>query len=299
MSAPATWRARPEQGTVLGIRFVAALLRAVGRPAAVAFVGLLSVYYTLLDGRVRRASRAYLKRVGLPAGLRSVVAHVFTFARVALDRVLFLTGRTARLEVHVQGAHLMTGIRATKRGCLMLGSHVGSFEAMGALATTDGVRLAVLVYTRNAQRIQRVLGELAPSPDFQVFALDPTRPTTMLDVKAFVDGGGMVALLADRVTDSEARAAEVTFLGGRALLPTGPYLLAHMLACPVYTFAALFSPPNRYDIHCEPFADKVVLPRETRAEEAQRLAQQYAEQLERYVALAPYNWFNFFEFWQG
>jgi len=169
---------------------------------------------------------------------------------------------------------------------------------MRALAAADGVRLAVLVDFRNARRINRVLKELASEPGVEVIELDPSRPTSMLDVKAFVDRGGLVALLADRLPDGETRVAHANFLGARAAFPAGPFLLAHMLACPVYTFAALFSPPNRYDVHCELFADRVLLPRATRAEAIGMYAQQYATRLENYVAMGPYNWFNFYDFWR-
>jgi predicted LPLAT superfamily acyltransferase len=301
VNARAGWRAVPERGTVIGIKFVAALCRLVGRRAAVAFVHVLSIYYALFDWRSRRASKAYLRRVGQPDTFGSVVKHFSYFARVALDRYLFLAGRLGSFDIRVPGRQTFERIQGTTtgRGTLLLGSHVGSFEAMRALATSDGVRLAVLVDFRNAQRINRVLEELSPNKGFKVIGLDPSRATSMLDVKACIDRGDVVALLVDRLAEGEARMADVDFLGAKAALPTGPFLLAHMLGCPVYTFAALFSPPNRYEIHCDPFADRVTLPRATRAEAAQAYAQDYAAQLERYVAMAPYNWFNFFDFWRS
>jgi predicted LPLAT superfamily acyltransferase len=121
----------------------------------------------------------------------------------------------------------------------------------------------------------------------------------MLDVKACIDRGELVALLGDRPGVREERVAEVTFLGAIARLPTGPYLLAHMLSCPVYMVAGLFTPPNRYDLYCEPFAESVHLPRQTRAKAAAEHAQKYAEMLETYARKAPYNWFNFFDFWRA
>jgi predicted LPLAT superfamily acyltransferase len=72
-----------------------------------------------------------------------------------------------------------------------------------------------------------------------------------------------------------------------------------MLACPVYVVAGLFTAPNRYDLYCEPFAESVRLPRQTRAVVAAELAQKYAQMLETYARKAPYNWFNFFDFWRS
>ena len=54
---------------------------------------------------------------------------------------------------------------------------------------------------------------------------------------------------------------------------------------------------NRYDIYFEHFADEITLDRDHRAEEIQPWMQRYAERLEHYARLAPYNWFNFYSFW--
>ena len=40
-----------------------------------------------------------------------------------------------------------------------------------------------------------------------------------------------------------------------------------------------------------------VLDRDRRPEEIQRWMQRYADRLEYYTRLAPYNWFNFYPFW--
>jgi predicted LPLAT superfamily acyltransferase len=40
------------------------------------------------------------------------------------------------------------------------------------------------------------------------------------------------------------------------------------------------------------------LDRNRRAEEIQLWAQRYADRLEHYTRVAPYNWFNFFPFWE-
>jgi predicted LPLAT superfamily acyltransferase len=294
-----TWQSAPERGSVIGIRFVVALCRLFGRRAASAFIYVLSVYYAFFDLKARRASRAYLRRAALPTTFGSVVTHFWYFGCVALDRHLFLAGRTASFEINEHGRGRFDALRrlGDGRGALVLGSHVGSFEALRALAISDGVPLSIVVDFRNARRISRVLAELAPDARVNVIGLDPARATSMLEVKACIDHGGVVGLLADRVTESVGRAVDVTFLGETAAFPSGPYRLAHLLGCPVYVFAALFSPPNRYDIHFQPFAEAISLPAESRDEASQGYAQKYASWLESCVELAPYNWFNFFEFW--
>ena len=112
-----------------------------------------------------------------------------------------------------------------------------------------------------------------------------------------IKAGEIVSTMGDRV-GAEGKSATATFFGSPARFPTGPFLLAHLLACPVYLSFGLYFEPNRYELFCEPFAEKIALPREGRDQALAALAQRYATRLEEYCRRAEYNWFNFFEFWE-
>jgi len=66
---------------------------------------------------------------------------------------------------------------------------------------------------------------------------------------------------------------------------------------PVVMFFCLYMGGNRYKEHFELFADEVTLNRGTREADLERWVRRYAERLEHYCRLAPYNWFNFYDFW--
>ncbi|HKE13758.1 MAG TPA: hypothetical protein VKB80_02750 [Kofleriaceae bacterium] len=293
------WRTIPELGTVWGIRFVVLVARVFRRRFAGWFLYLVCLYYVLLRPAVRRASRSYLRRVGLPDGAGSVVRHIHTFARVSLDRLFFLTGRWSTFEITYRGHELFLDAARSGRGALLLGAHVGSFEVMRCRGEASGVPINVIVDYSNAERINAVLRSLAPSVDTRLLSLGRDPLATMLAVRGCVEKGELVAMLGDRVAarGGADRQVSVRFLDGDALLPAGPWLLAHTLKVPVYFFAGLYTPPNRYDLHCELLAPEVKLDRRARAADVQRYAQSYASALERHVRLAPYNWFNFFELW--
>jgi predicted LPLAT superfamily acyltransferase len=75
-------------------------------------------------------------------------------------------------------------------------------------------------------------------------------------------------------------------------------MLAAALRCPVYLTFGLFREPNRYDIYCEPFAERVELPRASRDAAARAYVERFAERLEHYCRLAVDNWFNFYDYWR-
>lgn len=291
------WRHLPEAGTILGIRFVVALATLMGRTVASGFLWVLALYYALLSARARRASREYLAKVGQAPSTANVVRHLHTFARVSLDRLFFLRGRFDSFEIALHGHEHMVALHESNRGALLLGSHVGSFEVMRAMSRKTGIRVSVVVDTRSAERLGRIIEELSPDANLTVIPVDPDGVSTALRVRDALRQGHLVGILGDRRSAEDPRNVEASVLGAQALLPAGPYLLAHTLRCPVYQVFGLFSAPNRYDLYCEPFAESVALARDDREGSLRGYAQRYADALSAAAKRAPYNWFNFYDFW--
>jgi predicted LPLAT superfamily acyltransferase len=291
------WKRVPEGGTVLGLRFVAAVCNIFGRRVAGYALWWVALYYTVANEGAVLASRSFLRRAGLAGSWYQLQEHFWTFARVSLDRMLFLSGQLAPFDVHLTGhEHVMRAAKEGK-GAILLGSHLGSFEAMRAAANQYKVPLWIVADFRNAARINGVLDALSPDAGVRAIGLDAADPSSVMQIREALNQGGLVAILADRLTDRNDRALSVPFFGAAARFPAGPYILAHLVGCPVFLVFATFAAPNRYDLLCEPFAEQVRLPRQGRSEALVTLASRYADRLEAETRRAPYNWFNFYDFW--
>lgn len=310
--APArAWRKQPERGSVLGLRLLAHILDHLGREFLGFVLWPVCVYFALFAKSARSASEAYLQRMGLPSGFFAVVRHLWMFARVSVDRMLFLAGQTDQFEFHTHGHETMAALAQDSkdgRGALLLGAHLGSFEAMRALAAQYDYPVAIVADFGNARRINGIFAELNPNVQIDLIEREPGNGTWMLEVKHRTDHGRLVAFLSDRTaetTDHRAqassypRAIECDFLGGRASFPTGAFIMAHVAKCPVYLVFAVFDGHRRYDAYCELLADRVELPRNERSAALTRYVQAYADRLAVHVKLAPWNWFNFFDFWNS
>jgi predicted LPLAT superfamily acyltransferase len=288
---------------VAGIRLVAWLLRTLGLGVTAFAMRAVAWYFVAFAHKARRASRVYLSRVGQAPSLVNVHRHMWMFAQVALHRILFLTTEQLPFQMHLHGHEEFVAVARrgaqTGRGALMIGAHLGSFEAMRALAVQYSVPLTVLVDFRNAEKFNRVVARLRPpgAPEVRMLQINEDDASAVLGARDCIERGELVALLGDRVTANPARNVEADFLGAQARWPTGPYLLAHLLDCPVFLVSALFTPPLRYDVHCVPFDAAVRLPRSARAQALGVYAQRYADALAAWAKSAPYNWFNFFDFW--
>lgn len=297
-AAPAerAWLHEPERGTRFGIRALLAAHRVFGRGFVVMILWVVASYYALFAGRARRASRAYLRRVIDDPGLWQVVRHIATFAECTFDRVLFAAGKFDAFTIERTGYEHLAALHRDRRGAILLGAHLGSFEALRAMGSREGLVVNVLVHFANARKITAMLAAAAPGFDARVIEIDPDAPHWVLRVGECIEAGELVAVLGDRTGLGEGTAA-VEFLGGTVSLPTGPYALAAVLRCPIYLTFGLYLGGGHYSLHCEPFAERVELPRAERVERVAALAQRYADRLAVYVRRAPYCWFNFYALW--
>lgn len=294
---PAGWLSRRERGTVLGIRAAFRCATLLGRTATRPLVLAIALWYRLFDRRAVRCSQQWLERAtGRRPGFWAVYRHLATFAQVTLDRAFLLTGRTKGLVFTRTGHDLLEQQAASGRGAVLIGAHLGSYEAMRAGGHFDALRIRIVGYFANARMINELMYELNPSWRTQVIHLGEDPIQVMASVREAVEQGEFVAMMADR-TGLGDRAVEATFFGERAAFHGGPFLIASLLRCPVYLVFGLYRAPNRYDLHCERFADRIDVPRADREGALQRWVQAYADRVEHHARTAPENWFNFFDFW--
>ena len=290
------WVSLPERGTSAPLGLIGWIAERVGRAPARLLLCPITVYFLITANTARRASYEFLKRVrGGPIHWWRALHHFYYFAATILDRVYLLRGEFDRFSITIHGKEALREQNGDGKGCVLLGSHLGSFEVLRALAVMQGgFSLKVLMDTTHNQNISRFFDGLNPTIADTVIA--PDRPDTLIRVRESLDAGAFVGMLGDRVFGAE-KTTRCDFLGAPVIFPAGPILLAAMMRCPIILFFGLYRGGNRYDIYFEHFADQIVLNRENRAEEIQRWMQCYVGRLEHYARVAPYNWFNFYSFW--
>jgi predicted LPLAT superfamily acyltransferase len=295
-SQPERWTALPERGTQASLRLIAWIAMHIGRWAARLLLYPITLYFVITARAARRTSYEYLKRMrACPAHWWHVFRHFHCFAATILDRLYLLRGEFYRFDVKLHGKEILHRRMESGKGCILLGSHLGSFEVLRALGVMQrNFPVKVLMDTTHNENITRFLDALNPVIANTVIA--PDRADTLLTVKESLDAGFFVGTLGDRVSSGD-KTTKCQFLGQPAAFPVGPIVLAAMAHCPVILFFGLYRGGNRYEIYFEHFADEITLDRDHRAKEVQFWMQRYAERLEHYARIAPYNWFNFYPFW--
>jgi len=294
---PAWLRAR-ERGSPRLLRFMIWVTLRLGRGVGRALLPPIVLYFVVFSPRPRAASRRYLERVlGRRAGLGDVFRHYHAFATTILDRVYFLSGRWGYFDVRLRGHEQLLEILERGRGCILLGSHLGSFEALRAAAVFDARRpFAMLMDNANARKVAGTFAALNPA--LAATIIEAGAPDSLVRAKERLDAGAMLGMLGDRLRAGD-RPVSAPFLGAAMRFPEGAFTAAAVLGAPVVLCFGLYRGGRRYDLHFEPFRDPLVLPRAGRAAALAAAVADYAVRLEHYARLAPYNWFNFYDVWAG
>lgn len=294
------WTTRGERGAMAAIRLIVWIALHLGRAGTRILLYPICLYFLAFSKASRHASDDYLQRVlGRTPRFGERFRHYHYFAACVLDRVYLLNNQLELFEVDAAGDDIPKAEIARDEGCFLFGAHIGSFEILRALGHQQpGLKLSLLMYEENARKINSVLNAINPGLVLEVIALG--QPGAMLAVEQRLDQGHVIGVLADRglSLDDDDEYMSVDFLGKPARFPLGPFRLASILQRRVILMVGLYRGGWHYEVHFEPLADFTAVPRDGRPAAIAQAIRDYAARLEHFCRIAPYNWFNFYDFWQ-
>ncbi len=289
------WLEQRERANDPALRFLVWLALGLGRPAGRLLLYPVCLYFLVFSVKARAASRQYLGKVlDRPPRLADLFRHYYSFATVALDRMFLLRNRFAQFDVRVHGKDILEEAMARGEPCFLLGAHFGSFEALHVFGEEHNLNVAMLMFEHGSRNMNALAKAINPGLDKSVIGMGSL--DSMIKVKERLERGDWVGMLGDRRI-YESGAVCVPFLGRTAALPTAPFRIAALMERPVVLMVALYGGGNRYDLHFERLVEMPKLDRRKRDAMIREWAARYAQRLEHYCRLAPYNWFNFYDFW--
>jgi predicted LPLAT superfamily acyltransferase len=290
------WLSLPERSTLFWLRTITWIALRLGGTVARLLLYPITAYFMAVGNRTAAASRDYLRRaLGREPDSRDRFRHYHTFACTLLDRVYAVAGRDRRLDIRVHGLDVLER-RAAAGSCLLVGSHLGSFEIVRAVGRSrGGLRVKALVYGESTPVIAGLFRRL--NPDLYSDIVFMGQAASLVGLDRLAAEGSVLALLGDRSVHGDKRVA-CRFFGEPAFFPQAPVLLGQILKVPLVFFVCLNRGWGRYDVYFEDLAEPPAAARGRREEAAAEIMQRYAGRLEHYCRLAPYNWFNFYDFWR-
>ncbi len=293
------WQDQQERAGSFWLAILVWIARNLGRRALLLSLYPVTFFYVLVARSAVSASQRYLMQVlGRPVTWRDSWKHFYYFAVVSVDRLYLLANDTDALSVSMQGQEALAEYVDQGRGCMIFVSHHGSFEALrvSGLAMQDLPLKIVMDHGHNAAVMQTID---AVNPEFAQTIIDSRQlqgPALALRLAEELEAGTVIGMMVDRSQKHEAQ-VPVRLLGRKAYLPAGPWLLASALGVPVFMCFGLYEGANRYSIYVEQLDTQLKIPRRDREQSMAAYAQRYADRMEHYIKKAPFNWFNFYDFW--
>lgn len=300
------WAATRERGSEIGMRATVLAFRLLGRRFSHILLWPVAAYFYLFNVEARHASQKFLAQAGSYAasastpkrpGLREGLRHFHAFAAAGMDK--FIAWRDpSRIAVTVDRPEDLKAALADGRGALLISAHLGNPELARALSQVlPDVTVNALVYTQHAKKFTGVLAAASERYGVRLYQVKEIGPATAIALRSKIDAGEIVVIVGDRTPVAEiSPVVTVPFLGMPAPFAIGPYVLAHVLECPVYLFFCL-AEGRGYTLYHECFSQRIELPRASRQARLQTLAADYASRLGEYALRYPLQWFNFFDFW--
>lgn len=294
----AEWAQRPERSNRTMLQVISWISLHLGRAPARFVLAGISLYFLAFSPVAKAASRTYLRRaLSREPRLADLFRHFHSFAATIHDRIFLLNGRFDLFEIEVHGKAVIDEVLAAGRGVFLMGAHMGSFEVVRAIGRNQpGLKVAMVMYQDNARKLNAALAEINPAAEQDIIPLGQI--DSMLRVQSSLDDGVALGILSDRTLSGDPT-LRLPFLGADAEFPLGPMRLAAMLKRPVLFMSGLYLGGNRYAVHFERLADFSTLERAGRDAAIRTAVEAYAASLERHCRAAPYNWFNFFDFWRA
>jgi predicted LPLAT superfamily acyltransferase len=293
----AEWIGHRERGSTALLRFMAFLSLRLGRTLTRIPLYGIAAYFFLFAPGARRQSRRYLRRA-LSREPHAIdrFRHVLNFATTIHDRVYLINQQYDAFNITIDGESLMRAQVALGRGAFLMGAHMGSFEVIGSIGRRQpGLQVSMAMYEDNARKNNGILAAINPNATPDIVSLGHI--DAMLRIADRLDRGAFVGMLGDRTLGNEP-VQQVTILGERAYLPTGPMRAAALLRRSVIFMVGLYRGKNRYHVVFESvadFSDSTI----SRVVQVRHAVERYAALLDKYCRSDPYNWFNFFDFWRA
>ncbi|WFF40433.1 glycosyl transferase [Salinicola endophyticus] len=305
-SNPNHWSRIRESGSAAGVRTMVWIRRHLGRLPFQFMLTLVIGYFYVAHGLHRRASHTYLVRLwrhlhGAPPRRLTWLSlrHFRSFGQSLMDKIDAWSGIPPQVEFAEGARQRFLDAVSSGRGGLMFVSHVGNMEICTAMSDMrEDFRATLLMHTRNAQEFDAVLARSThrDNPP-EIIEVSEITPSTAMQLGQRIADGGFVVIAADRVPISDSgRARTLSFLGHPARFPEGPFWLASLLRCPVYTIGC-FRHHEGYRVEFDTFDDTQSLGRRQREAWIGDAMQRYVAWLTRQCENTPLQWFNFFPFW--
>jgi predicted LPLAT superfamily acyltransferase len=299
------WNELKEKGGMLPLTLMLWFYRLGGRWLCRIVLYFIILWYWIFSSIAKKASLDYLTRLHHFAGanspfpkaptLANTYAHLMEFGECILDKIEGWLGHISDSKLNLNGHENLR--QCYQKGAIIVVSHFGNIELLRAIKSEHFQKINILVYQKHATKFNQFIKKLNSKADVHLLSVDDFGVETALKLQEKLDQGEWIIVAADRVPVQSDRVQTIEFLGEEADWPQGTWILANLLKVPVLAIFC-YRMKESFDVHIYKIADRVEFARATRLADMKSITQKYLALLEKHCIRAPYQWFNFYNFWK-
>ena len=274
---------------------------------------VICFFFWLGAAPVRARSKIYLehlRKLGVRVGAFGTYKHILSFALSMVEKLRGWKGAIKLNQIESQNDDLQMLVSQMNQGqgAFLLCSHLGNMEMLRSLTeygefhTSRKFQVFPVVDLSGSKKFNALLRELNPELMENVIDANSIDVDSAIRMKKKIADGNLVVIAGDRTSaHTRYRVLETMFLGETANFPEGAFSLAGILNAPVYFVFAIrkhdFNIRSPYEMHVVRAKTNLDCLRKERPARLKMLLQEYTELLERLCKEHPYQWYNFYNFW--
>lgn len=280
------------KGLVLGYKIFIFFIKKFGIGSAYFLLYFVSFYYLLFSVQGTKAGIYYFhKRLGFSKfrSFLKVYKNNYIFGQTIIDKVAISFGLGNRFTYNHDGGEVIKDLLKNKKGGILISAHVGNFEiaeyffsemnefSQIHLVTTDNEHRAIKDYLESIS--------LKSSIEFIIIKEDMSH---IFEINNALNNNELICFTGDRYFEGN-KVLKEKLLGKDANFPAGPFLLGSRLKVPVIFVYVMKETNTHYHL----YASKA----KYNHRDDKDLLKQYTLSIENILKTYPYQWFNYFDFW--
>lgn len=281
------------KGGLLGYKIFVFLIQYIGLWAAYTLLFFVAFYFLLFSRQSTKASYDFFRtRLGW-GSFKSIIGVYRTYLKMGqalIDRTAVLSGLD-KFTFFFDGEHHLKQMAADGKGGILISGHVGNWAIAGPIldqALPNDFKVHVVMLAEEHKKIQEFLDNIQVKQTADIIPIGNDF-SHIIAMGTALRKGELICMHGDRYLPNQDTVA-VDFFGAKAHFPAGPFQLAVRMKVP-YTITYAFKETwSHYHFYSTPPLQN--------PESVEVAAQYFADSLEQKMRQYPYQWFNFYDFWE-
>lgn len=287
----AKWTGK-SKGTPLGYQIFIFFIKNVGVSFAYIILVFVAFYYLLFSKEGRNSAMFYFhNRLGY-SKLKSyfkIYKNNFVFGQTIIDKYAIQLGQRDQFTYEFDGVEALYKLLEQKKGGILISAHVGNFEiAEFFLSEIDEFSQINLITTDNEHKaIKNQLEAISAKSNIK-FILVKDDMSHIFEINNALSNNELICFTGDRYFEG-SKTLSANLMGAEAEFPAGPFLIGSRLKVPVVFVYVMKETSKHYHMYAREAVFK--------NRDAKDLLNQYTQSVGWILEKYPYQWFNYFDFW--